>query len=253
MPKAWVRISGPGMKNVQEMLEHSITSRTQLYDIILQVFKVQAPKAAAHVIKTQLSGRVAPAYGPNKQVKKRRTGNLARSIHGRGVMHEGRPTMEVGLLKVINPVVSKYAWTQEFGTTSENPSSPVQDITPKRARAMTVPVGRNLTPAGVTRRTISEFAKGELQALMFRSPRGRYGHVIGRLVLKTEFDAERSAAIAEGRSPDFRVLEPMFLLMTKVRIKPGWYLNDGLRDYLPTIVNELAQALAGPMIGKRRK
>lgn len=253
MAKVFVTISGPGEKVVKEILVHQKFTRSQLYQIILEIFKRLAPKAARHVIKTQLSGGIAPAFGPNKEPKRRRTGSLARSIHGRGIMFESRPAMEVGLLRVANARTSIYGWTQEFGTKSENPLSPISDIVPKGSRAMTVPTPRNQTGAGVTRQTIDDFGSEELKMLLFGRVGGKHGNVIGSLVLRAEYDAERSAAIAEDRSVDVRTLEPMFLLLTRVQIKPGWYLNDGLRDFLPQISAEIVQGLNDPMIGRRKR
>lgn len=263
MPRQLIGISGPGDKKIAEIIRNQKISRTEIYKYVAELFKLMAPRAAAHVVRTQLSGggfraqsrdakgRFRPqAKSPNKQKKHRRTGSLARSIMGRGVMEGGRPAMEIGTLGVTNRAVSAYAWTQEFGTQSENPSSPIPDITPKRARALTVPFGRNLTAAGATRRTIDDFGQGELKAIIFKTPRGKHGNVIGKLLMQAEYDAERAQAIAENRAPDFRALEPMFLLLTRVKIRPGWYLQDGVRDFMPTVTAELVKGLTDRFIGR---
>lgn len=157
----------------------------------------------------RIAGAISRDIGPG--TIKRRTGNLARSIVGFGNVEGGRPGFEVGVLR--GPALA-YAGVQELGTKGKNPASPYPTIVPKRGKALAIPVGPALTPAGVAR----YLGPRSYPTPLHFEPILR-GKVIGRLV--TEHD------------------ETAYLLLRSVDIAPKHYLQTGVEKALPQLVLDL--------------
>lgn len=141
----------------------------------------------------------------------RRTGNLARSIVGFASLVDGRPGFEVGVVR--GPAL-RYALVQELGTKGKNPESPIPDIVPRQAKALAIPVGPALTPAGVER---YEGPRNYPEPLSFRP--SRKPNVVGVLVTEGE--------------------ETAYILVRSVAIAPKHYLQDGVEGALPDLVVKL--------------
>ena len=146
------------------------------------------------------AGKVAADY-LSGQALKRRTGRLAAAVDG---------WMAAPLEGVVgvrpNAAVSKYAWL--LGDESKT-------ITPKRAKFLTIPIGENLTGAGVAR---------------FSSPRqvpdGFFVQTKGRLL----FGYKR------GKKGKFRAL---FTLVKSVFVQGSGALYDGVNDSLDNITGQM--------------
>jgi len=147
--------------------------------------------AAGHVSKDYLSG----------QSLKRRTGRLAGAVDG---WMAGDLEGVVGVRP--NTAVGKYAWL--LGDESKT-------ITPKRAKFLTIPIGENLTGAGVAR---------------FSSPRqvpdGFFVKTKGRLL----FGYKR------GKKGKFRAL---FVLVKSVFVQGTGALYDGVSESLDDITSDI--------------
>lgn len=179
-----------------------------LYEGILKYFDKAALKAAGRISRNYLSG----------QRLKRRSGNLARSITGRGELVGGVPALRIGVFR--GPAL-KYAGVQEYGTKGKNPDSPYPTIVPKRAKALAIPTGPALTAAGNARVDSPRQWPEEL----FFVPMRR-GRLVGLLMQRT-----RDGSI------------PVFKLMSAVDIAPKFYLRDGVQDAIPDIRAGLVELL----------
>lgn len=239
-----IRIEGDASKLVGFLTNPPKTIRTALYDFVLRAMGPLALQTAGHVVKTQLSGRLGPSFtgNVNKQVKKRRTGNLARSIDGRAIIHRGIPAIQVGILR--QGLASQYASLQEHGTRRRNPSSPHTTIKPVNAKALAFPPKGSpaLTPTGVPRVDGPRSYPEKLIPIYFRNRRP-YQRVIGALYLEREVRLAREAAAITGTRPRLRSLRAVYLLITSVDIKPGFYLTDGVQDFLPTVAARLGEQI----------
>ena len=157
-----------------------------------------------------IAGQVSRSIGQRDDLK-RRTGNLARAIVGFASLIDGRPGFEVGVVR--GPALD-YAAVQELGTKGKNPASPIPDIVPRRAKALAIPVGPALTPAGVER---YDGPRNYPEPLSFRP--SRKANVVG--VLVTEGD------------------EVAYVLVRSVAIAPKHYLEEGVEGALPGLVVKL--------------
>jgi hypothetical protein len=263
--------TGDGIKLLQKFSQAKGQERKVIFEFITKRFRKEAKIAAGYIIKTQLGSGAAGAQGrdsqgrfgkkvgvspsgtPNKERKARRSGNLARSIEGRSVLFNGAPGLQVGIFR--GPAL-KYAAIQELGTKKYNPDSPFDSIRPVRAKSLAVPVSKLvLTPAGVPRYGSPRQFPEKLVALRFKSPKNP--NVIGRLVLENELRRAREQAILrafQGRNAkgqytkkripqiDWTRIKTIYLLLLKSDIKPGAFLLDGMQDYIPTLVANLADA-----------
>jgi hypothetical protein len=175
--------------------------------VVFQVFARLASRAAAHVVRTELSG----------QSLKRRTGALARALVGVAVMVRGVPGMRLGVFR--GPAVA-YAGIQERGGR----------ILPKNARALAIPVGDALTPAGVSRYGSPRNYPG---ALKFLPARGSKPNVVGIL-----YDP-------------FRDLRALYILLKWVDLPARHYLRNGMRTFVPLIASELVTYISRAALGRR--
>lgn len=88
-----------------------------------------------------------------RRVLKRRTGSLARSIR------QDVAGSDLRSLELRAATTSPYAKVHEYGTTGKGGVLP--SIVPKRAKFLTVPIGDNLTPAGVPRYPSAAALRGQ--------------------------------------------------------------------------------------------
>jgi len=136
--------------------------------------------AAGNVVKNYLTG----------QSLKRRTGRLARAVDG---WMAGDFEGVVGVRP--NSSVAKYAWL--LGDESKT-------ITPKRAKFLTIPIGENLTGAGVARfsspRQVPKgfFIRSKTGNLLFGYKRGKKGKFRALFVLKKSVFVQGSGALYDG-------------------------------------------------------
>lgn len=155
------------------------------------------------------AGKVASDYLSGQSLK-RRTGQLARAVDGWMISDS---EAVVGVRP--NSAVEKYKWL--LGDEQKT-------ITPKRAKFLTIPIGENLTGAGVAR---------------FSSPRqvpdGFFVKTKGRLL----FGYKR------GKRGKFRAL---FVLVKSVFVQGSGALYDGVTDSLDDITKQMETEI-GKKIG----
>jgi len=184
-------------------------SQEVFYDKLEKFFEKQGAIIAGSISRNFLSG----------QVLNRNTGNLARSIIGRGIRVGGVPAVQVGVLR--GPALA-YAGPQEEGTKGKNPDSPYPTIRPKTGKALAIPVSpRAKRSAGP--RTFPD------KLTFIPYPGGE--QIIGGLY------TERELKKGKFSLRDARV---SFLLAKYVDLKPSYYLRDGFAAALPKLTEDLA-------------
>jgi hypothetical protein len=213
---ATIQLTKAGKRNLA--LLSAKLGKDELYREITQYFERKALMTSGRITRDFLSG----------QRLKRRRGNLARAMTGRGELVGGVPALRVGIFK--GPAL-KYAGPQELGTKGKNPSSPYPTIRQKPGGpALSIPIGKALTPSGVAKVDSPRDWPRDLDFVpMYR------GRFIGLLVERT-------------KTRSF----PVFKLMSAVDIAPKFYLRDGFADALPDITDGLAELLARK-IGARKR
>ena len=185
------------------LLEH--LGKERLYGEIDRFFDRQSSIVARKVTVSAFRGLL-----------KTRTGNLSRSILGRGERLAGVPALRIGIFR--GPAL-RYAGVQEFGTKGKNPDSPYDTIKPKKAKALAIPEGKALTPAGVPRFESPRGYPGQLRFIPFRR-----GIAVGAL-----YD-EKDVARAEKKGVlNLDDIKKVYLLLRRVDIAPKHYLLDGLK------------------------
>ena len=151
------------------------------------------------------AGKVSSEY-LSGQALKRRTGQLARAIDG---WMEGPLEGVVGVKP--NSAVEKYKWL--LGDEQKT-------ILPKRGKFLAIPIGENLTGAGIAR---------------FSSPRqvpdGFFVRTGGKLLFGTK----------RGKRGKFRAL---FVLVKSVFVQGSGALYDGVTDSLDDISGEMENEIA---------
>ena len=228
MPEALAKLSlTPRSARLLERMEDSLDGKSAL-DGLRAVLDRQGRLAAGYIVKNKLSG----------QALRRRTGGLARSIEGRVINDaQGVPAVRVGVFR--GPALS-YAGVLEHGTRDRNPASPYPIIRPVRARALAMPVGDSLTPAGVPRipgpRDYPKRYGRDLVFVPFRR-----GIAIGGLYDERELDA--AEARSDQGAVSLRGLSPRYVLLKQLSITPRHYLRDGLIEYLPRIGDAIGEFL----------
>lgn len=194
--------------------------RDALYAGIERFFDKQASRGATRIASTQLSG----------QVLKTRSGNLKKEVIGRGLRVNGVPAMRVGIFR--GPAL-RYAGVQEYGTKGKNPSSPYPTITPKKAKSLAIPLdgGPAVHPSGVAKYDSPRDFPGGLHFVPFRR-----GVAIGALYPESEIERLKGGL-------SLRDLQAAYLLVTKVDIKPHFFLRTGFEKFLPEVSKELGKYL----------
>jgi len=211
------------LKRLQESHDPDV-----LREGLVEFFSKQAMFAAASIQKNQLSGQKVGV----------RTGQLRASITGRGELVGRVPALRVGVFR--GPAI-KYAGVQEYGTRGKNPNSPFDTIRPKSGRALAVPVGKALTPAGVARfPSMRDFPEPLVPITGAGISKGRF---IGVLVTQASIDGAAAGA-------PIRELDVVALLLSAVDIAPKWYLRDGFNEFMPTLVKRLGRHLKDVALGK---
>ena len=223
MSKITIKISASGQKTIDKLITN--LGREKLFKLLDKLFNKQSLIAAGHVSRTMLSG----------QRLKRRTGTLAKSVTGTGLRIDGIPAMRVGIFR--GPAL-KYAGPQELGTKGKNPESPYGTILPKKGKALAIPLGPALTPAGVEKYGGPRNFPGELHFIPFRQS----GIAVGALYSDVEYEVARHFGIREAQAA--------YLLLRKVDLKPKYYLRDGFRNYMPMFAKELNKYLKDILNGR---
>jgi len=202
-------------------------STVKIYSALDRFFDRTALWMAGQIVKTSLSGKLL----------NRRTGQLANALTGRSIREKGVPGFKVGVFR--GPAL-RYAGVMEYGTRGYNPKSPYSTIKPRKAKALAMPVNDAVTNVGVSRfggPRDFEKQKGEL----FFVPFDRGSGAIGGLYTEKE--------LLRGVD-DFSLAKASYLLLSKVDIEPRWYLKNGVRRRLPTVVKRLSKYLADILSGK---
>jgi len=186
------------------------TRREQVYQSLDRFFGREAAEIATHVIRTKLSG----------QLLNRRTGQLAQGMVGMAHRSGGVPGLKVGVLR--GPA-RNYAHIQEEGGT----------IRPKTAKALAIPQGPALTPAGVDRYGSPRNFPGELHFVPFRDS----GVAVGGLFT------------AGGPS----LGQLAYVLVREVTIEGKHYLREGFDEKLPDLLRNLELFLGMMLQGSSRR
>lgn len=166
------------------------------------------------------------------QLLNRRTGNLARSITGRGEMLDGLPAMRIGIFR--GPSL-KYAAVQEFGTVGAGGKLPT--IVPKKGKALAIPIkGGGATNAGVAKFE----SPREAPPLTFIPIGKNNPNIVGGLFQTSTL---KSKIIGQKRALSLKAVKLWYLLVLKTDIKPKHYLRKGLKAYMPDLRKNLAKFL----------
>lgn len=158
----------------------------------------------------------------SKRVR-RRTGALSNSVRSEAFRTEaGFPAIRVGSIR--GPA---YARIQEEGG----------EITPKKAKALTIPLAPVLTAAGVARRSARDY---NLKFVPFR----KSGVAIGALYPPEELRKAQLKARASKQPVSLRDAKAYFLLVRKVKLPARRWLSGSFDDQLPEMVSGLAKFAA---------
>ncbi|PHR91971.1 MAG: hypothetical protein COA69_09405 [Robiginitomaculum sp.] len=196
-------ISALNQKKLDELVAAS--DPKEIAQKLLQFAAIQGNLLEGVIIKESLSGKRL----------KRRTGSLARSVTSRAELINRVPAIRVGIFR--GPAV-KYAQIQEEGGI----------IKPKKAKALAIPVGEALTPAGVERFGGPRGYPGELRFLPFRR-----GIAIGKLV------DEQEAKDLEDNDESPWEAAALYILATQVEIPASHWLSGPVNSNLPKIAQAL--------------
>lgn len=195
-------------------------TRREFYRRAVRSFEKRGPKIAGVSVKNYLTG----------QRLRRRSGILAQSVVGRGGLFGGIPGVRIGILR--GPAL-KYAGQQEYGTRGKNPQSPYDTIRPKKAKALAMPIGKALTPAGVDRYGGPRNFPGELRFVeVLRA------NVIGLLVPEDSDPDDDDSAV--------------YILLSKVDLEPQWYLRDAMLSQLDPLARDIADVLVSVVDGSKK-
>lgn len=168
---------------------------------LFRFLDVKGEQLAGRVITQSLSG----------QILKRRTGSLARGVVGQAEINpNGLPSVRVGSLR--GPSL-KYAEILESGGI----------IRPKKAKALAIPVGEALTPAGVSRYASPRDFPAPLRYVPVN--RGRFVGFLMREDLARRQDS----------------VNALFLLVRSVTIPAFRWLSRPIGENLPWLSQEIAR------------
>ena len=188
--------------------------RTRLDAVLTRAFNRQGLIIAGKIVRDYLSG----------QRLNRQTGALARSITHDVSEFRGLPSLRIGVFR--GPALA-YAAVQEFGTKSENPDSPISDIKPRNAKALAWPIN---APGKSPR---------DLDGLKFIPYRR------GKIAIGGLYDAEKLKALRDADPENFSLqqIQPLFVLLRKLALKPKYFLRDGVQQALPGLSTEIAKSI----------
>jgi len=205
------------------------SQRAKVFSSLVRVMGRRGLFIAGNISKNLLSG----------QRLARRTGSLARSITAEAELIGGLPGVRVGVFR--GPAL-QYAGVQEFGTQGKNPESPIPTIKPKQAKALAMPVGEALTPAGVPRYQSPRQFPESLRFVPFRSR-----NVIGALYPESEIEAAEKAARASGGKVSLENAEAAYLLLRELDLEPKEFLQDGMLNGLPALASDVGDDIVRQM------
>lgn len=180
-----------------------------VWQIVFEELEKTASRLAGTVIRESLSGKLL----------RRRTGALARSVVGRVERVQGIPAIRVGVFR--GPSLA-YAGIQEEGGV----------VKPKRAKNLAIPVNEAKTPAGVDRFGGPRGYPGALRFVPFRR-----GVATGAL-----YD-ENELVQAEEEGFSIADIKPLYILVKRVRIPASRWLSKPIRENLPKVTAEIADAI----------
>jgi len=188
---------------------------------IVAHFERDGQRVRAAVVKGFLSGPTGPTS------RARRTGELARSVVGRGTMVDGLPAIQVGSFRL------PYARVQLGDETTT--------IKPTKSKALAIPVGVALTAAGRPRYPAGP--RSFPTKLTFVPFRRSTGNIIGALYEASKLKAAAKKARRSKSPMSLRDVRAVFLLAKQVRIQGSGALRRGFNDQLPGIVGRLSSAI----------
>lgn len=221
MPAANIQITlSPATKKYLSYAIKNFT-KARVYEFLDKLFDKIGLLVAGHISRTKLAG----------QKLKIRTGALSKSVVGGGVRVQGVPAIRVGILR--GPALG-YAGVQEFGTKTHNPNSPYADITPRKAKALAMPVNSSLTASGVARYRGPREDPRRLSFIPFRR-----GIAVGALYPESEL---RKLKRSRGKLT-LKDLKAAYILLRKVALKPVFFLRDGFTEMMPTISVRIGEGL----------
>jgi len=170
----------------------------------------------------------------NRAKEKTTSGPItARSTVLRGsitaLVKRDRAGFPIASLGVKSGLADKYAAIQELGT--KGAGGDLDPIVPRHAKALAIPIGEAKTKRGVPKYTgpRDEAIEGEL------------------FLVEREGKPPLLARKKPGRK---EAIEPLFVLVKKVELKPRRYLRDSLIEKRAEIANVVASAV-GEAIGMR--
>jgi len=213
LTKISLKLSTRDRKYLKKLSSRKET-REDLEEAVTLAFNRSGLIIAGRIVKNYLSG----------QRLNRQTGSLARSIAHDVQEYRGLPSLRIGIFR--GPAL-KYAAVQEYGTKSKNSKSPIKDITPKNGKALAWPINApGKTPKDFDDSKFIPYRRGTI--------------AIGAL-----YDAKKLKKLRQADPENFslREIQPLFVLLRKLAIEPKYYLRDGVKENVPVIAKELAQAI----------
>lgn len=158
-----------------------------------------------------------------------RSRSLVRLV--RGLVRTDRDGFPVGVLGVAKGLADKYARAQELGTVGKGGALP--DIKPVRGRALAVPL-----PAALDRQGVPKFSgplDPKLRNQLFIIERPGKPPLLARKLVRSGGTRRHKDG---GFSGGLRI-EPLFVLVRKVALKPRHYLRDALLEAQPEVLRQV--------------
>lgn len=250
----------------------SVVPTSQTLGLLREAQRRFTPQEVSRVVLAAMDRRgkltasdIASSYLTGNPLR-RRTGSLARSVLGRSEILDGAPAMRVGVLKGSAAI---YAGPQEFGTKGLEPDSPYPTIKPRAPRkALAMPVGETLTPAGVDRYGSPLQYPRPLTFIPWKNGKNAVGGLYETKSLeklrKRASKAGKAATRARKRAlragvqgppaprPKISLREAVlaYVLLRKVDLKARRFLRDGFQRGMPLLLGDVETALLDLLEGK---
>ncbi len=198
-------------------------SPARIAKLLTRQLNIEVGGLREHIIATQMQGQSGLHY---------RSGRLAKAIQGRITEVQGLPVLQIGVFS--GPALA-YAGVLNEGTKSVNSESPYPHrngpsirSTRGKGALLAIPVNQAVGANGRAKRSSPRAYKD----LKFVKLAKRKDNVVGLLVkvrrgVKTTFD--RSSVY--------------YILVKRIDIKPSFYLQKGLRTYMPRLTKNLERAI----------
>lgn len=158
-----------------------------------------------------------------------RSGSLIK--HVRGVVRTDKDGFPIGALGVAKGLADKYAAAQELGTVGKGGALP--DIKPVKGRALAVPLPAALDRQGVPKFTGPLDPKLRNQLFIIERP-GKPPLLARKQVGKGGTKRHKGG----GYTGKLRI-EPLFVLVRRVALRPRHYLRDALLEAQPEILRQV--------------